>query len=253
MRLQKGTKGYIDRAGGIALWRQVADYLRQQIADGAYDVRMMLPPEIEIASKMGVNRHTVRSAIAALVAEGIVRPVQGVGTIIRQSRKFKLPISRRTRFSESVALQAKSATAALLSSRIETAPDEICSQLGLKPGSNCIVLETTHMADGLCISTATNWFEAEPFAQMPVLLRETGSVSAALAACGVADYVRLSTEISAIHANAEDLARLKLAAGAIVLETKAVNSDLAGKPIQFARSRFDAGRISLFISFDGSV
>ena len=246
-------KSRLDRNGGIALWRQVADQIRHQIAAGAFHERMMLPPETELATTMKVNRHTVRSAIAALASEGIVRPVQGVGTLVRQSRKLKLPISRRTRFSDGVGSQAKASSAALLSWRREMPSDEVCGLMRLKQGTECIVLETTHMADEVPISTATNWFEESQFSTIPERLRETGSISAALAACGVADYVRLSTEISATHVNAEDLARLKLSPGAIILETKAVNADLAGKPIQFARSRFDAGRTSLFISFEGDA
>lgn len=240
----------VDRNGGIALWRQVADYVRQKIAEGAYDARMMLPPESELASSLGVNRHTVRSAIAALASEGVVRPVQGVGTMIRQTRKLRLPLSRRTRFSEGIGSQAASASATLLSSRTEIASDEICGLLNLERGTQCAVLETTHSADNAPVSTATNWFEAARFAAMPEKLRELGSISAALAACGVSDYQRLSTEISASHATSEDLARLRLSAGAIVLETRAINGDNSGRPIQFSRSRFDAGRASLFISFD---
>ena len=197
----------VNRHGGIALWRQVADYVRQKIAEGAYDARMMLPPESDLASLLGVNRHTVRSAIAALASEGVVRPVQGVGTLIRQSRKLRLPLSRRTRFSQGIGSQAASATATLLSSRTEIASDEMCRLLNLERGSQCVVLETTHAADDTPVSTATNWFEAARFAAMPEKLRELGSISVALAACGVSDYLRLSAEISAAHATSEDLAR----------------------------------------------
>ncbi len=247
--MNRSGNGRIDRTAGVALWRQVADYIRRSIAEGIYDERMMLAPETELAASFGVNRHTVRSAIAALASEGVVRPIHGVGTMIRPSRKLKLPLTRRTRFSQGVGDQAKEAGATLLSHRIEPASSEVAEALVLEHGADCIVLETTHSADGKPVSTATNWLEAHRFENMPDRLLALGSISAALAACGVADYVRLSTEISATHATNEDLVRLKLAAGAVVLETKAVNGDANGKPIQYARSRFDAGRTSLVISF----
>ncbi len=213
----------------------------------------MLPAETELAESLGVNRHTVRSAIAALASEGIVKPMQGTGTFIRQSRKLRLPLSRRTRFSEGLGAQAKAASSALLSWRREPATDEISGLLELEQGTECIILETMHAADGIPVSTASNWFEAGQFASMPGKLRELGSISAALAACGIKDYTRLWTEISASHASSDDLKRLKLAAGAIVLETSAVNGDTKGKPIQFSRSRFNAGRTSLFISFESGA
>ncbi len=243
--------GRIDRSAGIALWRQVADHIRRSIAEGIYDERMMLAPEMELAACLGVNRHTVRSAIAALASEGVVRPVQGIGTMIRPSRKLRLPLSRRTRFSQGVGDQAKVAGATVLSHRIEPADREVTDALGLEPLADCVVLETTHSADGAPVSTATNWFEARRFENMPERLMALGSISAALAACGVADYLRLSTEISAALATNDDLTRLKLAAGAVVLETKAVNGDMDQRPIQYSRSRFDAGRTSFIVSFAG--
>jgi GntR family phosphonate transport system transcriptional regulator len=247
--MKKRANSLIDRNAGVALWRQVADHIRHSIAEGIYDERMMLAPEKELAATLGVNRHTVRSAIATLASEGVVRPVQGIGTMIRPPRRIKLPVALRTRFSEGVGTQAKEAAARLLSYRIEPAIKEVAVVLGIKSGTDCLVLETTHSADGKPVSTATNWFEARRFEKMPERVQALGSISAALAACGVEDYIRLSTEISATHASGEDLIRLKLAAGAVVLETKAVNGDANGKPIQYARSRFDAGRASLVITF----
>lgn len=248
--MKRSSNGQIDRNAGVALWRQVADHIRHSITEGIYDERMMLPPEKELAASLRVNRHTVRSAIAALAVEGVVRPVQGIGTMIRQRRKIRLPLTHRTRFSQGIGKQAKEAIAILLSHRTEPADSEVADALAIEMGSDCIVLETTHTADGIPVSTATNWFPAIRFESMPERLQALGSITAALAACGVEDYVRLSTEISATNATSEDLARLTLAAGAVVLETKSVNGDAKGKPIQYARTRFDAGRTSLIIAFE---
>ena len=51
--------------------------------------------------------------------------------------------------------------------------------------------------------------------------------------------------IVARHADADELATLKLSAGAIVLETIAVNADPDGVPVQYSRSRFAADRVTL--------
>ena len=47
---------------GITRWRRVADGIRAAVADGSVADR--LPPEGELAQRFGVNRHTVRRAIA---------------------------------------------------------------------------------------------------------------------------------------------------------------------------------------------
>ena len=86
---------------GVALWRRVADHLERAIADGRYPVDTRLLGEIEIAQRLGVNRHTVRRAIAALADRGFVRAERGSGTYVEPPR-LRYPIHSRTRFSEIV-------------------------------------------------------------------------------------------------------------------------------------------------------
>src|SRR5262249_12042974 len=103
--MKHGVMKRADRAmptaqtAGIALWRRVADQLERAIADGSYPVDTRLPGEIEIAQRLGVNRHTVRRALAALADRGFVRAERGSGTYV-ETRRLRYPISSRTRFSE---------------------------------------------------------------------------------------------------------------------------------------------------------
>jgi GntR family transcriptional regulator, phosphonate transport system regulatory protein len=237
----------MQRQSGVALWRQIADRIRQSISSGEFDDTMMLPAEIALAEKFGVNRHTVRSALSALAIEGIVRPVQGVGTVIHRTRRLKLPITRRTRFSEGLGSQVTAKTAKLIAHRNEPATGEIASALRLAEGSTCLVLETLHAADQHPISIATNWFDALRFSALVGIFKQTGSITSALAEVGISDYIRQSTEVSASHASADDTLRLKLSPGAIVLEAISVNVSIDGLPIQYARTRFAADRVSLLI------
>lgn len=61
---------------------QVARYLRDQIADGAWDSWM--PAERELAERLRVSRGTVRAALAMLQAERVVQTAHGVGTRARR-------------------------------------------------------------------------------------------------------------------------------------------------------------------------
>ena len=89
----------MERRSGVALWRQIADQIRLAIGSGEF-ARRRLPPELALAARFGVNRHTVRGAIAALVQEGVLRAEQGRGTFVEQRKRFAYPIGARTRFSE---------------------------------------------------------------------------------------------------------------------------------------------------------
>jgi GntR family phosphonate transport system transcriptional regulator len=97
----------VERQMGVALWRQIADRIRLAISNGDYDATGMVPPETALAAEFGVNRHTVRSALAALAEEGLVRAVQGRGTMIERKDRVSYPISRRTRFSQGLGRQVR--------------------------------------------------------------------------------------------------------------------------------------------------
>lgn len=237
----------VRRQNGVALWRQIADRIRSAIAAGDYDATGKVPPEITLAAQFGVNRHTVRSALAALAQEGIVQAVQGRGTLILRKELLNFPISRRTRFSQGIGDQAREKEGLLLASFEETATTELAGRLQLRVGAPVIRLETLRKADRRPVSRATAWFSADRFAGIAETYRESGSITAAFAAVGLQDYVRVSTEITASHADNEDLAALELSPGAIVLVTRALNADLDGVPVQYAVSRFPADMVQFTI------
>lgn len=240
-------KKSVARQTGVALWRQMADRIRQSISDGEHDATGMLPPETVLAAQFGVNRHTVRSALSSLADEGLVQAIQGRGTLIARKERLRLPISRRTRFSQGIGGQARGIEARLIDHTRLIAPADVARALGLAAGSDCIQLHTVSSADDRPVSFSTSYFPAERFGDMAEHFEALGSITRAFAAQGLPDYVRASTEIIGRHADAEELATLRLSPGAIVLEARAINTDLVGVPVQYARTRFAADRVQLTI------
>lgn len=238
----------MERQKGVALWRQIADRIRASIAQGDFDATGMVPPETQLAEQFGVNRHTVRSALAALGQEGIVRAVQGRGTMIDRKDKFTFPIARRTRFTEGIGDQAKGLEGLLLSSALEPAGNDVAKWLALEPQIQVIRLDVLRKADGRALSRSTIWFPAGRFKGIDEAFRRTGSVTRALCEYGVDDYLRAVTEVSATHAEPDDVAQLALTPGAIVLVTRALNTDMQGLPIQYAVTRFPADRVEFTIT-----
>ena len=72
------------RQDGIALWRQIANALRQEIASGDRPPGTQLPTEAELSARFDVNRHTVRRAIEELSRGGLVRVEQGRGSFVAE-------------------------------------------------------------------------------------------------------------------------------------------------------------------------
>ena len=71
----KGESSMTDlaRGDGTALWRQIALRLETNIVAGHQRPGERLPTEHQMAEEFGVNRHTVRRAIASLEEAGLVR------------------------------------------------------------------------------------------------------------------------------------------------------------------------------------
>ncbi|PTE08396.1 phosphonate metabolism transcriptional regulator PhnF [Mesorhizobium helmanticense] len=238
----------IERRSGVSLWRQIADQILHSIAIGDFVENAALPPEMALADRYGVNRHTVRAAIAALVQEGVLRAEQGRGTFVLSRKRLSYPIGARTRFSAGLQGQASERRSVLLEAIVEPASRRVADALKLARGADVIRLEARGEADGQSVSRATSWFEARRFAGIDAAMAETGSITASLERFGVSDYLRQSTVLSARHADAADLADLDLQPGAIVLVTVAVNVTPDGQPIQFAETRFPAERVELKLS-----
>jgi GntR family phosphonate transport system transcriptional regulator len=243
-----GLEREVTRRSGVALWRQIADQIRQAIGTGTLGADGRLPPELALSERFGVNRHTVRSAIAALVQEGVLRAEQGRGTFVETRRRLAYPIAARTRFSEGLEGQARDRRSNLLSHAIEPATSRVAEALDLPQGAPVLRLETMGEADGRPVSRATSFFHANHFAGFENAFAQSGSITAALQEFGVSDYVRRSTLVSARHADSADLADLRLSPGAIVLVTVAINETLDGSPLQFSETRFAADRVELSVS-----
>lgn len=237
----------VERHSGVALWRQIADQIRIAISTGEFDDPGKLPGEIELAKRFAVNRHTVRSAIASLKKEGVLRVEQGRGTFIDHRKRLRYPIGRRTRFADGLAGQTQAQQGLLASHATESAQSAIAEALQLPAGAPVIRMETISTADAVPVSRATRWLDARRFGGFVDIYRKLGSITASLNMFGIVDYVRISTRISALHASPQLLDALQLSPGAIVLETEAINAELDGRRIEYSRTSFAADRVEIDI------
>ena len=76
-------------------YRQVADRLRPPIDSGEWPAGHKLPSESELMEQFGVSRVTVRLAVGALRAEGLILTRQGRGSFVRDRNANKRISSTR--------------------------------------------------------------------------------------------------------------------------------------------------------------
>ncbi len=233
-------------ARGVMLWRCIADDYEQTILIGKYDNGTKLPAESEVAARYGVNRHTVRRAMAELGMRGLVRTERGIGTFVHTD-KMDYPIGQRTRFSEIVAAAGHEAEGRLQGHRHEPASAEIAAHLGLKPGTDVVRLEILRAADRVPISVATTWLPAARYPDAGKVFRRLRSMTRTLDHYGITGYARKWTRISAGFADAVDAGRLRLSVQRPILVVESLDVASDGEPVLTTRGRFAADRVALTV------
>lgn len=240
------TADDVARGSGVALWKQIAERIEAEIVEGRLAPGARLPTEAELAERFGVNRHTLRRALATLTDQGLIEATPGRGTFVREP-PLRYPIGPRTRFSEIVSAEGREPGGRVTGSRIEPATPDVAAALRIAPGDEVLRIEMVRDADGVPITVGSHWYVAERCRDLDLITAATGSVTRALETIGLGDYRRLETRITARLADEEERRHLALAPGRTVMVVEAINGDAQRRPIQFSRARFSADRVQLVV------
>lgn len=129
-------------------WQEIGRYLRERIMDGTYPPGSKLPAIPALMEEFDVARDTVRDAVSRLANEGLVTPMRGVGTVVRDSS----PVALAYRPDRPAAVWAEQAESGPQSDRVVEAgwvtPDrEITVRLSLPTGAQ-VVHRVRHQSKG---------------------------------------------------------------------------------------------------------
>jgi GntR family phosphonate transport system transcriptional regulator len=234
---------------GGSVWSRIEQYLAGEIARGAHLPGERLPAEHVLAQTFGVNRHTVRQALASLATKGLVRVTQGSGTYV-EDFAVDLALGKRTRHSQNLASAGLTGTLRLLHASPCRANTLCAKWLQVPSGTTLMRLITVGDARGRPITYSERFFPQERFAGIAEVLRATGSVTKALAEHGVTDYTRRESHITAQMPAAEVAQHLAQPPSRAVLYVESVNVDPAGQPVEYARTYFCGDRVKLVVRAD---
>jgi GntR family transcriptional regulator, phosphonate transport system regulatory protein len=236
----------IGREPGVAVWHQIEQTLLKEIAAGRPRPGERIPNESEIAERFGVNRHTVRRAVASLVSKGVLRIQRGHGTFVEEG-VIDYTIGKRTRFSANILRQHKEPGRRILRAVEVPGPDEATKALKVAANTRLVVLETVGEADGRPISVSTNYVPAARFPGFIDAYKSLRSMTKVLRQFGVKDYTRRITKVTARMPTAADAEYLKQPQTRPILVAESVDVDGRGVPIVFHEARFAGERVQLVI------
>lgn len=229
------------------IWKAIADTLGAEVAAGHYRPGDRLPSEAELSARFGVNRHTVRRAIASLAEAGTLRTRRGAGVFVA-SVPTDYPLGRRVRFHQNVAASGRTASrrVTLLDTRAADAKE--AEALRLPPGAPVHVVEGVSLVDSQPLAVFRSVFDAGRFPDLLLHLQAEPSVTWALSQCGLSDYTRAETRLTAKIAPATMALALELPQGSPVLRSMSINVDAEGRPVEYGTTWFAGDRVTLTIN-----
>ncbi len=226
------------------VWKSILAALTDDIAAGRYAPGDKLPTEAALARRFGVNRHTVRRALADLAETGTVFSRRGAGVFVTRA-PTDYPLGDRVRFRTNLRAAGRlpSRRAHLIETRAADTAE--AAALGLAPGDMVHSYDGLSLADDQPLALFRSVFPAAALPGLPAALARHGSITDSLAAVGVPDYTRAWTRVTARLASPTQAGHLRIRQGAPVLRTVSLNVDTAGRPLEYGRTWFSGDGVTL--------
>jgi len=209
-----------------------------------------IPSERELMETYAVSRATVRRAIEALVAEGVLRRVQGKGTFVAPHPRVQSHLHLAS-FTQDMRRRGKAPTTRVLGVDLASPPAEVASWFELAPGGRAWRVERVRLAAAEPMAYEVGWYSS---AVLPALDRH--DVGQSLYALFAAEYgLAVDTAEQTVRAEAADehVARhLGIRPGDAVLAFDR-SSRTGGTPLERVLSHYRGDRYELHISLDSTM
>ncbi|MBW1604135.1 GntR family transcriptional regulator [Streptomyces sp. JJ66] len=239
--LPSGLLGSLDPTSDRAVFRQIADQLREAIANGRFAEGAKLPSEAELVEHFGVSRMTVRNALSMLQSEGLVSSEHGKGVFVRP----RPPVRRLAsdRFARRHREQGKSAftvEAEVAGSRpevdhLEVKEERPTADVSARLGAPRRVLarRRRYLLDGRPVEFATSYLPLDLARDTPIAQPNPGpgGIYARLEELGHT-LERFEEEVRARMPSPQESKTLRLASGVPVIHLVRTAYDTKGRAVE---------------------
>ncbi len=229
----------------MSLWQSIAATLSAEIAAGQWRPGNQLPTEAQLAARFGVNRHTLRRAVRALAEEGLLYSRRGAGVFVAAA-PLEYRLGERVRFHRNIELAGRVPGRKIDSLVTRNCDRAEATALQIPEGASVHAVEGVSTVDHRPVALFRSVFPADLSPDLFAAISKEGSMTRALALCGIADYTRVSTRMSAAIANDTQAAALQIDPGGALLRTESVNA-ANGRMIERGLTWWAGERVTLIL------
>lgn len=235
----------LNRHSDRPLYRQLADALEARVTtELVADER--LPSEGELAGEFGVNRLTVRQALAELARQGLIQTVHGKGSfVVGTPLRYEIAAGHGASFSRAMETAGRNVEVRLL---LTAADDDPARRRHLGTRGRLRRYEQLRLVDGAPWSLTTTWLAPRRFPDLDRHWAGDGSLFDALEDHYGVSMIRASRTFTATAATARDAEHLMVPVGFPLLVVSGPNTDAGGEPLVLVEHRTRGDRIQFTVA-----
>jgi GntR family transcriptional regulator len=230
------------------LYLQIEDALIQLLADS--EPGEQLPPEPELAHRLGVSRSTLREALRALKDKGLIARKHGVGTFVQPRPSLILSGLETLESLDVIAGRLGMAVHTAQVTIEERSADEqpgLGEKLDLPPDDKLVCVCRVKLADEQPVAYIEDMVPATVATVDELRAGFRDSVLDYLLQRGDPQPDHARADIRALPANREMAAKLEQQPGAALLLLEEILYSTEGKPIDYSRNYFVPGYFNFHV------
>lgn len=228
------------------VYLQLREIVRNKIEEGEYPPGSAIPSENDLAGIYGISRITVRSAVDALVNEGLLRRVQGKGVFV-VGNKMEQAIEEFSGFVPSLAKSRNETSAREQSKVLRPAGDYFADIFKLDPGDQLYYIRRIVNLESDPVSLEEIYVPYEVIPQLNVVNSSVFSISSVFEFYGInVSMVRQSLEI--LECGAKIRRILAVPEGVAVMVLECMYHDESGSVIGYSQTYTRSDKISFKVN-----
>lgn len=229
------------------LYLQLREVIRGKIESGEYPPGTCIPSESALAETYGIHRLSVRSAISALVYEGLLKSVQGKGVFV-VGEKDERDLETIGGFKQTMEKLGRAPSTKIITKAVRPAGDLYAHLLEIAPEENVFYIKRVCCSDGEPYSLEELYIPQSVVHTLPKIDLDLFSIYDIYEFYGIrVTRARERLEIAELEPMEAKL--LDIDPALAVLKFQCVSYDQGGRIVEYARTYTRGDRCSFHVHY----